>query len=97
MTRYISFCGTFEVPENEDELETAFPETYQVTPKGREFLGFRSGLSYQQIYQKDSLYVYVAQIDGTTGHLVADCSAAGWVENTFVTLEAGQPVRAVVV
>lgn len=103
--KYISFCGYFEEPDNVDELEKKYPETFR-----EEFLGtnsheedcykdincgFREDLDYQHIANKDSLDVYLAVIDETTGHLVADCPAGGWVNDCFVILDTeGQPVKA---
>lgn len=104
MTKYISFCGTFETPENIDALLAQFKSQYEEVFEGtdshgnhyyREIpTGFRDGLNYNIIGGKDSLTVYIAKIDDNTEHLVADCPEAGWVEETFVQLdEYGNPVK----
>jgi hypothetical protein len=56
---------------------------------------YREGLDYEYIDGKDSLSVYLAVIDNNVGHLVADCTAGGWVSSTFVVLEDGKPKRPV--
>jgi len=85
-TRYISFCGTFEVPFNADALSAQFPLQYDTA--------FRDGLSYEAIDGKDSLTVYLAKVDHNTGHLVASCPAGGWEDETFVFLDnEGSPVK----
>ena len=103
-TQYISFCGTFNVPENVDALAAQFPieyyEIYEGTDShGKEryrevSTGFRSGLSYEAIDGKDSLTVYLAKVSGNIGHLVASCPAGGWADETFVFVdEHGRPVK----
>lgn len=103
-TQYVSFCGTFEVPENNNELSKKFPLQYEEIFEGTDSLGedryrevstgFRDGLTYETINGKDSLTVYLAKIDDSTGHLVASCRAGGWADETFVFLnEHGKPVK----
>lgn len=103
-TRYISFCGVFSVPENFKRLEAAYPLQYDEIFEGTDShgddryrevsTGFRDGLNYEAIDGQDSLTVYLARIDGNTGHLVASCPAGGWADETFVFLdESGAPVK----
>jgi len=96
-TQYISFCGTFNVPANANELATQFPIQYAEIFEGTDShgddryrdvsTGFRDGLNYEVIDGKDSLTVYLAKIDDNTGHLVASCPAGGWADETFVFLD----------
>lgn len=103
-TQYISFCGTFNVPANANELAKLFPIQYDEIFEGTDShgddryrdvsTGFRNGLNYETIDGKDSLTVYLAKIDDSTGHLVASCPAGGWADETFVFLdEGGNPVK----
>lgn len=103
MKKYISFCGTFNVPENSD-LETRYPMTFSETFEGTDSLGdhiyrevsngFRQGLQYETIDGRDSLTVYLAKVSNDIGHLVADCPAGGWVDEAFVHLDAsGNPIK----
>lgn len=103
-TQYISFCGTFDVPENADDLAAQFPMQYDEVFEGTDSLGddryrdvstgFRDGLSYDAIDGKDSLTVYLAKVSDNIGHLVASCPAGGWADETFVFLdEGGTPMK----
>ena len=103
-TQYISFCGTFNVPANSSELAARFPIQYDEIFEGTDShgdgryrevtTGFRDGLNYEAIDGKDSLTVYLAKIDDSTGHLVASCPAGGWANETFVFLDnGGNPVK----
>lgn len=103
-TQYISFCGTFYVPQNANDLSSQFPLQYNEIFEGTDSLGddryrevstgFRDGLNYEAIDGKDSLTVYLAKLSGNIGHLVASCPAGGWADETFVFLdEHEQPVK----
>lgn len=103
-TAYISFCGTFNVPPNAKSLAMQFPMQYEEVFQGTDSngddcykdvsTGFRSGISYESIDGKDSLTVYLAKIDDSTGHLVASCPAGGWADETFVFLgQSGHPIK----
>jgi hypothetical protein len=99
--QYISFLGTFNVPNNLKELHARFPLQGEEVFEGRDAGNdcyrdwFRENLSYQAIDGKDSLTVYLATIDAHTAHLVASCPQGGWSEETFVFLdENGNPVKA---
>jgi hypothetical protein len=101
---YVSFLGTFNVPNNSEELHARFALQWEEVFEGRDSAGddiyrdvttgFRENLSYQAIGGKDSLTVYLATIDAHTAHLVASCPQGGWSEETFVFLENGNPVKA---
>lgn len=100
---YISFVGSFDELPNLDELQTQYPERIDYwTELDYDYqdvecsapTGFRNGLSYYSIGGQDSVTVYLAKIDDKIGHLVADCPAAGWVEECFCYLnEDGEPVK----
>lgn len=100
---YLSFCGEFFVPENIDELEAKFPPkqgmhevwNYQTESWENElyYSDDRQNLYYNPIDGEDSITVYLAVIDEKTGHLIVDCSAAGWSETSFIVLENGEPKR----
>lgn len=103
-TQYISFCGTFNLPENADALNERFPLEYDEIFEGTDShgddryrdvsTGFREGLNYEAIDGKDSLTVYLAKVSPGIGHLVASCPAGGWADETFVFLdEIGNPVK----
>lgn len=103
-TAYISFCGTFNVPANADELSSQFRIQYDEIFDGTDShgndryrdvsIGFRDGLTYEAIDGKDSLTVYLAKVSDEIGHLVASCPEGGWADETFVFLdEAGIPVK----
>lgn len=82
-TKYVSFCGTFLVPEIK-ESEFAFEE-------GSCFL---EGYAYKQIGGQDSLTVFLTEVADGIGHLVADCPANGWQDSTFVLLdEENLPIK----
>lgn len=104
MATYISFCGTFNVPQNADNLSSQFPLQYDEIFEGvdshgderyREVsTGFRDGLTYEVIDGKDSLTVYLAKVSANIGHLVASCPAGGWADETFVFLDGGgNPIK----
>ena len=89
-TRYISFCGTFLVPDNESELNKQFLGNVYLDDEGFEEIDDHtiSGVHHEMIDSEDSLRVYLAILqDKMLGHLIADCPAAGWTESTFVLLD----------
>lgn len=88
---YISFCGNIKTPISSEILEEQYPviENQNGAPTG-----FRHSLDYAPFATKDSLTVYVARVQNSIGHMVADCPAAGWHEDTFCFLdEDGAPVK----
>ena len=99
---YISFTGEFLEPLYPYEKKGLVMETYtQEEEWGNQIMeveietGFFTGLKYDQIGQKDSLTIFLAKVEGNIGHLVADCPAGGWVEETFVFLDTnGMPIYA---
>lgn len=104
-TQYISFCGTFNVPDA-DTLAAQFPLQYDEIFEGTDShgddryrevsTGFRDGLSYEAIDGEHSLTVYLSKVPGTVnvGHLVASCPAGGWAHEAFVFLdERGKPIK----
>lgn len=104
MTKYISFCGTFDVPENSAALYDRFPLQYREIFEGTDShgedryrevsTGFCDGLKYVVIDGENSLTVYLATVTNNIGHLVASCPAGGWADETFVFLdESGNPVK----
>lgn len=86
-TCYISFCGFFDVPDI--NFDTQFPKIPEESARG-----FRKGLKYEQHEVRDSLTVYLAEIDEQFGHLVADCPNGNWVDSCFVFLDKnGNPIK----
>lgn len=90
-TRYISFCGELVTPDTNETatLEKDFP----LIDGGQ---GGRTGMQYDHIDGQDQLSIYLAKVPflQNIGHLVADCPAGGWYEETFCILDAeGNPVK----
>lgn len=96
-TKYISFCGTFMVPDNIDQLNIQYPRHVYLDEEG--YVEVDNHIieyaKYELIDSEDSLNVYLAILeDKIVGHLVADCQQAGWTESTFVKLdEDNNPLR----
>ena len=85
-TRYISFCGTFNVPDNIEELNTLYPEIIYDSGEEAYADGFRRGIKYGLIDGRDSADVYLSKIDKNVGHLVLIIQDQR--EETFVCLNS---------
>lgn len=89
--KYISFVGHFDELPNQSELLEKYP--VKIADDGY-IDPFRPSLTYIQIDQVDSLYIYLAKISDGIGHIVADCSAGGWTDDAFIALdENDNPVK----
>lgn len=105
-SKYISFCGIMSTPDwkTQAELVVKFPlkfvEKYIGTDSANDEhwetvpTGYREGLMYETIGGSESMTLSLSIISEEIGHLVADCPDGGWVEETFVMLENGSPVKA---
>lgn len=91
-SRYISFVGEVLLVDNEDLLSKvlAQKENPNWADEGvAEYVG-----EYNEIGGRDSVSVYLNNFGDGTGHLVADCMAAGWTEDAIVKLENEKVVYA---
>lgn len=104
MTRYISFIGFFEIPENNAELESQFPMSFRTICVGEdengnsileeEPTGFLENMEYKSLPSEvDEVCLFVTPITGNIGHLVAECVGGNWNEATFCFLKDGLPVK----
>lgn len=94
-TVYLSFCGEFLVPENVEQLRVKYPMCWHVNGDDKEVDDhYIVGFQYEHIDSRDSLCVSMAIVEDGIGHIVADCSAAGWIESSFVLIDNNNnPIR----
>jgi hypothetical protein len=105
MTRYISFIGYFEVPNNIEELNSSFPMDLRTIcvgtdENGNSILenkptGFLQNFEYNSIPSDvDEVCLFLTSITETIGHLVAECVGGNWTNETFCLLDAtGNPIE----